>query len=121
MNDNKIENKPANNVRRMECTEVISIIFHHFNEQNDLEPDELEVTGLSHQLLNGLLEGGLIDSENSVTLKIQHLLWEDACLTKKTETISGLLYMVGGKFIIQDGGNEYTLYPRIDNAILASN
>jgi hypothetical protein len=120
MNGKKIEIKPANNVKHMEYTEVTSITFFHHNEQNDFEPDELEIRGLSHQLLSGLLQGGLIHEENPVTLKIQHLLWEGACVTKRTETISGLLYMVGGKFIIQGEANEYTLYPRPDNAFLAS-
>jgi hypothetical protein len=121
MNDNKIENKPANNIKHMECREVISIIFHYYNEQIDSDEDELEIRGLSHQILNGLLEGGLIFEENPVTLKLNHLLWKDDCLTKKPETIDGLLYMEGEKFVIQSGGNEYTLYPRLNNAILASN
>jgi hypothetical protein len=119
MSDFRTKNKPANDTKRMDCVEVISITFHHYNEQNDFDSDELEIRGLSHQLLNGLLEGGLIFEENSVTLKIRHPLWKDACLTKKAETISGLLYMVGGKFVIQDGDKEYTLYPRLNNAILA--
>jgi hypothetical protein len=121
MSDFETKNKPANDTKRMDCVEVISITFRYYNEQNDFEFDELEIRGLSHQILNGLLEGGLIFGENSVTLKIQHPLWKDARPTKKTETISGLLYMVGGKFVIQDDDNEYVLYPRINNAILAVN
>jgi hypothetical protein len=124
MNDNNTENKPANNGMYMEWTEVISITFHHYNEQNESDADELEIRGLSHEILKGLLEGGLIFEENSVTLKIEHLLWKDARLTQKAGTISGQLYMVGGKFVIRDdhnGDKEYFLYPRYNNAILSSN